>query len=74
MDAKITINTTAQRKRLAKLLAVKLNMDDMTDLINHLLDQAIETYLTPEMIASVLGEEQLESRVASKKSRSARRA
>ncbi len=46
----------------------------MTDLINHLLDQAIETYLTPEMIASVLGEEQLESRVASKKSQSARRA
>ncbi len=54
---KIMINTTDQRKRLARLLVVKLNMDDMTGWINHLLDQAIEENLTPEMIASVLGEE-----------------
>lgn len=74
MSAKITINTTDQRKRLARLLVVKLNMDDMTGLINYLLDQAIEENLTAEMIASVLGEERTESRVASKKSRSARRA
>ena len=52
-----SFKTPRSRKRLAKILAAKLDMADFSELMNYLLEQAINDNLSPETQRELLGGE-----------------
>lgn len=59
--AGMSFNTTEERKRLAKILAARLNKADVQTLINDLLQREIDKYFSKPLQAALLSEPEPES-------------